>query len=1086
MTVKLTALALFALLLFSVIPSAFALSPIDFTSTETVTSQKQQFEQVYEHQNSVYFLDTNLTDTFFFSNYDVNTQTITHQNTGVSDGVNTVDADAYQSPVDDTNYAIELDGSIDYLTAANSGVYDVTTEDFWAFTLLYRDSDTGGTETIFKKFLSGAGNQPGYLLDINNDQLRAGYSDGTNVVVTLSSVALISVNTWYAVAVNFDRDNNMTIYLNKLATQSFETRSTSIAGQSGNASNAQTFHVGRNSNAADRFCDCRFDMFIPPQTGTLSESDFVALSNGNWSAISHDNLYHFNFQDATDSIGTNDLTMNGSPTFTADVADISTDSITTYAVGRDFAAATNVYANIHLEDMSVVNSHSQASDFFPHSVAQTTDTIYTALYDDHEIFLGSIGRDFTGYDESVLLHNATSSGVPANGEVASQTGSGNTVLLHSGADTIAAEKFTAAAQVNNVNFDEICLTLSKSGSPTGSATVGVFDGSGNVVSTFASLDVSTLDTGKEELCFHGNPHTMGTDDYVGIEYTGGDISNRVDVWRSSAADYDGSNAVNSAWDGAAWNDLSGDLAFKLLTAVNTKMAAYEGTPDTVYTFFESGTSSVRAVKYDGTATLLGTAMTHNIGNPFSVIQLANNKMIVQTTDAIYEIDDTTITEILSNNVKTRYPQSFSISPSTQDFSTTDIYLANATVAYLFDPATGSQTQTQVLVDTTTAPTLGTYDPDKYYYLQENQLTVEAASGGTTWTIKEVGTRNDYTITGYIEQVGISLVSNSTLFDEGVLKVNCDSGVYTMHIPYFAVGDDSDCDKYRVTATSDATVGREVYGPFERTADLVHADAFTSYTFTINAGTPTNYMIKSLYDGVVVDVANFDSGFTASQRYLFGQCYQVEVLNVNTGMSALIGSICANEITQKNINIDSVEVPPNWQGRAWSWNLERDFSNSTNNSIIFTVEKDETPFDANIRIENSLYQNGTVSQWFNFTGQTAPIILSENGYLSNSTLYISVYDNSSDIVVRAVSAGKLFQLDDWSAPFGPVFGISMMGVMVVAVAGMFPRSMGTIAIIAVLATAGIMWSIGWLDDMPVAIWPGLIGLAVIGIFADRRR
>lgn len=105
-------------------------------------------------------------------------------------------------------------------------------------------------------------------------------------------------------------------------------------------------------------------------------------------------------------------------------------------------------------------------------------------------------------------------------------------------------------------IDCVQLFLKKTGLPTGTATIGSFDGNQVLIFTFGTIDVSTLTT--SYLLYNFCPsaefhHFIDTDSYIGIRYTGGDASNKIAVAVDNTNPI-GDNILASRFAGADWVD----------------------------------------------------------------------------------------------------------------------------------------------------------------------------------------------------------------------------------------------------------------------------------------------------------------------------------------------------------------------------------------------------------------------------------------------------------------------------------------------------------------------------------------------------
>lgn len=140
-------------------------------------------------------------------------------------------------------------------------------------------------------------------------------------------------------------------------------------------------------------------------------------------------------------------------------------------------------------------------------------------------------------------------------------------ILYSGSIIRAGQSFLG----NGRKIASVQFQLSKTGSPTGNATVSVYAhsgtfgtssvGTGSALATSSTLDVSTLDGTYTltEFTFSGDNAILleaGTPYVVVLEYSGGDISNNVNLGVDTSSPTHEGNATNyvASWSAAATID----------------------------------------------------------------------------------------------------------------------------------------------------------------------------------------------------------------------------------------------------------------------------------------------------------------------------------------------------------------------------------------------------------------------------------------------------------------------------------------------------------------------------------------------------
>jgi len=141
-----------------------------------------------------------------------------------------------------------------------------------------------------------------------------------------------------------------------------------------------------------------------------------------------------------------------------------------------------------------------------------------------------------------------------------QRGGTNADGVLNNVNKIQAVHVNAGSELIGMKVDSIVLGLKKTGSPSGTATVGVFDSSGNVKYTFGTLTVSTLTTSYQEKSFTGaSTYTIVQGDFIGIQYTAGTASSTISVATSTTNQYDGALSARAVYTTAWSADTTTDL-----------------------------------------------------------------------------------------------------------------------------------------------------------------------------------------------------------------------------------------------------------------------------------------------------------------------------------------------------------------------------------------------------------------------------------------------------------------------------------------------------------------------------------------------
>lgn len=123
--------------------------------------------------------------------------------------------------------------------------------------------------------------------------------------------------------------------------------------------------------------------------------------------------------------------------------------------------------------------------------------------------------------------------------------------------------------LNNTPISCVIMDLSKTGAPTGTATIGVLGGAGNIIRTISTLDVTTLTTSQKsyQFCLPNHDYfTLGLYQRVGIFYNLGTAGNGVNVYLDSGNPFDGNNSDRSTLSSSlAWTNVAGSDMKMVLT-----------------------------------------------------------------------------------------------------------------------------------------------------------------------------------------------------------------------------------------------------------------------------------------------------------------------------------------------------------------------------------------------------------------------------------------------------------------------------------------------------------------------------------------
>jgi len=167
------------------------------------------------------------------------------------------------------------------------------------------------------------------------------------------------------------------------------------------------------------------------------------------------------------------------------------------------------------------------------------------------------------------MYNLKEQPTPESTATYQVTDASGTQGLYTGSYYISAEKVKSTSVLVGKRVSKLQMTMYKSNSPTGTATAGVWNSSGELQYTFGTIDVSTLATSFTEYTFNNtdSTHVFSADEYFGIKYQAGSNTNKIIVGHDDASPpFDGTNSVWSRYNGS-WSDFDNvDNTFKLYLA----------------------------------------------------------------------------------------------------------------------------------------------------------------------------------------------------------------------------------------------------------------------------------------------------------------------------------------------------------------------------------------------------------------------------------------------------------------------------------------------------------------------------------------
>ncbi|AIF82392.1 putative xylanase/chitin deacetylase [Candidatus Nitrososphaera evergladensis SR1] len=165
------------------------------------------------------------------------------------------------------------------------------------------------------------------------------------------------------------------------------------------------------------------------------------------------------------------------------------------------------------------------------------------------------------------------------------------LAMYAGTQQAYAEFVTPGSQLAGKSIDQMTIELRKTGSPTGTVQVGVFNSDSTVKKLFGTKDASTLTSTYMDYTFSlasNDLYTIQSGDRIGVKYSGGNSANFVAVMldKDAADPFDGANSHLQQYDGTSWLDFTADDLYMILKQTH---GATDTTPPTVTAMPAGGT-----------------------------------------------------------------------------------------------------------------------------------------------------------------------------------------------------------------------------------------------------------------------------------------------------------------------------------------------------------------------------------------------------------------------------------------------------------------------------------------------------------------
>jgi hypothetical protein len=277
--------------------------------------------------------------------------------------------------------------SSQYLTAANSTIFDQTTNNFWfTFWVNMSSLPTAGNVMYFLSKRNGQSpTNAGYAVYIDqNGKINAELSDGTTLFTAIGGTAL-SLSKWYFIEIHYNRGSNIQIYVNAV-------QDASIAqGTSTSITNTQVFTVGSRSDTPALFLDGQLDQLQiftggPPSAAVIHQiysdchSGMLAFCTVTGSGFTSGTLYRRNVEntaweqvvDLTSTQTLSNKTLDNTNTIAQDLFSIFLQQQANVIVNALYHAVSSLYATSNSGTGSVTASYTTTENRIDVATGATT------------------------------------------------------------------------------------------------------------------------------------------------------------------------------------------------------------------------------------------------------------------------------------------------------------------------------------------------------------------------------------------------------------------------------------------------------------------------------------------------------------------------------------------------------------------------------------------------------------------------------------------------------------------------------------------------------------------------------------------